>query len=390
MLSRCYRLFSKFEAAALGSNKEPSEPSTFKENIENLANSNFYTTKRISKVIRNLFYTFLSAKREKIGIELSRDPIVIEAVRKIGEFVPTLSPENVILLIRNLVLLKIQDPEIWKLLEESFISGAHEYLLSQDYAAVAKGFSYNQRRRSEIWEILEKKIMNNFYPHNEFTCLIASDLMRTFAFSNQGSEELFGKLKENFLKYIKVASKTELKNALYACQHQRKIDTELRDTVLNHILEIKTSLTNKDNFDVLIFCILLQAPQNYTEVFEEFIYDHVSKLDLFELALLVGHYAKYSKDQVPKFEKKKALLRKIENTYSLNRKSLVESSPSLYPTFIEIRLFWGLSVLDIINEIPLWKEFYDSNILENPEVNPGLKTLTKETFSILESKKIFS
>ena len=334
-----------------------------------LANPSNFNNENIYKVIRAYYFSFSSARLEKKTIRWSEDEVINNSLKLLTPMVKSLSAENLLLLIKNISLLNIKNADLWKEIEVAFLNNAYKLMRTEEIPGVAASFSGAYRENPEIWQTIENVILKEVYPSQQFNARGSSDLLKAFTYINQGSEDLYNALVQNFTDCVNDTSMKDITKVLLVHARLKRIDKSLLDLILDRALVIKEEIYFGNISTIMGTSISLGIDSTHLDALEEEALKHLPSLQLYHISNLSFNYGKYLESEIAAPGKRKEFLKKIEKTYCKHYKQLLEKdrSESTAKLTSQIKLFWGLSKGDIMNEIEAWKSF--SNELNNAKVD---------------------
>ena len=389
MLFRWCRSFSGFQGRGEGAafDQQLQNISSFEGNLGNIANDLNYVPDRIQRVIRSYYFLHASAKTEGKIIVWEKNEVLINSIKKITPLVPDLTSEQVILLIKNLNLLSVKDPNIWAQLENKFIEETQNTLSIQDLPQVCLAFARSFRKNTELWSIFEHKVLHDIPSDFNLGLKKSIILLKAFALTERGGEVLYEKLKENIIENIPYAELKDLMNILNTQEKLGKIEKPFHKLLLDKLFEAKSDLTTLNIYRILEINAKLECDDELLEPFEALFLKDIKSYDLYQLSTVTNAYGKFLIQRIEAGPRHDFMV-KVEKYYSKNRVRLLKDLKTEKGNYNEIKVFWGLLKANSINDLELWKSF--AKDFENVQdiLFPKLKSQLGEILETLKEKQI--
>ncbi|OMJ72008.1 hypothetical protein SteCoe_29652 [Stentor coeruleus] len=388
MLSRLCRAYSRVPRDRSSNASEESNAGNPERTLTVLKDETNYTLDKISKVIRGYFFLFTSNKNQEVKHHWANDPIVVESIKKITPLIPTMSPDHILLLISNLSILRVKDQEIWTSLESAFINTAHKSAYPENLPSMSVSFANAGRKNSELWFLIEEKIMTEVYPEHQFNARGVSDLFKAFGESRYGSEKFYEKLKENALATIDAMTAIDLMKILNVHSLLRAINPDFLEVLLSKSLEIITNFGTPYKYNLLESTIILGGKDKYLDIFEKSVLEVMSQIRFVNFAVLSGAYGRL--DSSKKNENRKNFMVVLEQEYCKKRDTMLKTSRA-NSIFREVRIFWGFSKFDLCSNQEVWKAFLkDFAGINKEDLTDSMKNVVEELEIYGKEKNLIS
>ena len=338
-----------------------------------IADASNFNTKTIYKVIQAYYYANLALKGEKKQIEWSKNDIMQNSLKLLIPMIEELSERDLILLIKNASLINLKNSELWDELERVFLIKAYKLMAVQDIPKIAYAFHMFERSNSMIWKHLEEAILTQVYPGYEYNPRDISNLIKVFSDCNEGSEELYNKLLQNFKNCVHSANLQDILRVLQAHTKIRGIEKELLTIMLDRVIELKDQLHYKNIGIMTTMSIMLGANLKHIEFFEEEVLKQLPSLHFSQISLIIFNTGRFLDEKIIAQEKMQNFLKTLESFVNKNKEAILGLNNPELNTINQIKYFWGLNKCNILTESEMWKSFKLEllNINEN-SVKPNL------------------
>lgn len=388
MLSRLCRAYSRVPRDRSSNIGEESSANNNERTINIIKDETNYTSDKISRVIRGYFFLFTSNKNQEFKKNWSYDPIVIDSVKKVTPLIASMSPDNILLLISNLSIIRVRDQEAWNSLEQAFLTKAHKSAYPENLPSIAMNFANAGRKNAQLWTLIEEKIMTEVYPEHQFNARGVSDLFKAFGDVRCGSENFYGKLKENALATIDAMTPIDLIKILQVHSSLRVISPDFLEVLLNKAADQIQNLNEGMKSTLLECTVILGGNDKYVEAFEKAVAENMDRLKLSNFVLLIGSYGRLEDSK--RTEARKTFMTLLEQEYYKKRESLLKNSKQTV-IYREMRIFWGFSKFDLCGNQEIWKLFLKEMAASNKEeLTENMKNVVEEIEAYAKSKNLIS
>lgn len=385
MIFRFARAYSRFETENFTGELNSSSSDIALLNLKD--NSN-YTTEKIVKVIKSYYTLYTENRNQEIKKNWGRNPIVIKSLKNIIPLIKSMQCKDVLKFIYSLSLLQIQDYKVWDELENNFIKSSHKALDSILTPKVVLGFANAGRKNSELWNLIEVKILYETNPDELFNARGVSDIFLAFGHVNIRNIALLDKLKLNSIAVIDSLVSIDVLKIFSANGRLKFIDPEYLEILLKRVCSILPTLSEKIMLSFLEYSITLGGNDKYVKALEEKVCENFELMKIAKICGLANKYGKLEPDK--RNESRKKFMDEFERNYCRKRQNLLKDIRQ-NKTYREIRIFWGLSKYDSCSNKEVWKAFFnDLKSINREDLNLTLKELILELEDYGYSKKLIS
>ena len=354
---RWCRFFSRFDGRNISPMSEPMETvSNRQRTLQTLTNESNYTQDKISRVIRGYFFLHLANKAEQGRDNLGEDPVVQNSIEAMTPFVKNMTIENLMLLIVNASMISVKNSEFWSEVQQAFLRSNGKLLDATNVANVVSAFYKSELRDSELWGLLEEKLIKEIIPQAELEPRAASELVKSFGLSQKGGEVLYEQLMEIITTNIDIVSAVDISKLLLVHAKMRHIEPEIFRVLLDRFIVVCDQAFPFVFSQVFRAALELDAEQKYIDFFEAEAIKRLPTMHLPNFALLVSGYGRYRCGDGKDIGINAKFLGQIEEFYAQNREKLLTGRTEFY-IVTETKIFWGFAKAGVFGQPQLWKRF---------------------------------
>ena len=388
---RWCRFFSRFEGRNIPQVSQPVETiSDRQRTLNTLLNESNYTQDKISRVIRSYFFLSQAVRAEKSRENLSEDPTVMSSIEAITPFVKNMSGENLMLLIVNASRINVRSYEFWSEVQDAFIKTKGRLLDSGNAANVVIAFNKSELQDSDLWDLLEERLLNDILPLNELDPRAASDLIKAFGLSQKGGEALYDNLISIITSNIETVTALDISKLFFVHAKMKMIDPELLNILLDRFIVVDEETPPFIFTQIFATALELEAEQKYIDHFEKETIKRLPNLQLSNIALIVNSYGRYRLIDGKEIGDSLQFLKELEEFYAKNRESLL-SGKNEYSLMTELKIFWGFARAGTCVNHQLWKDFAEVLSKSTVEIRANfLRQYKAEIEEFMKSQGIIS
>jgi hypothetical protein len=358
MLARFQRVFSVF-----------SKSFSFTESLKPITQIN-PSVKDMANLIQNYRELYTNAKLSNTIIYWSNDSNIKMSLNSLIPHLNKISPKLVNNLIVNISYLSIQRHPIWSHLEDQFLNVTHPLLDINDIPHVITGFAYSQTKNSELWTLLDKKLLE-YLKKNELNIVTAALTLKSLFMARAGSAE-----SRDYLKNVILINIHELKPPLLVSIITKIVDDN-EELEFAHILFARF-LKNIDQADIdelsrmISNMFIMRISYNLIQGVETKILKKINLINLKQIANCIGSYVA---NPALKNIRSSNFPREIFNYYTENRKNInIGHLHSESISALDTKIIGSALLLDYPIEDNFIKEIYqklnrsESILLNHPNL----------------------
>ena len=334
--------------------------------LQFINNSANYTIDNIPNIVSHLLILKQEPQHHQPQESLKDHPSIKSCIQNISRIINDLNAEQTCLIAKCFGRLGIIDNYGWEKIEKHYLRNIQNDIKNEDIINLLEGLGHIQRKNESFLNKIEEKILIDLIPKGKFTqhqLIIMFEAINKLNIENQ---ELISKLNQNTIDIIEEFTYKNFSKMLsfYA---KRKVSKNLEfvTAVSSQVITYKYQLEGFWLQSIIVNLMNIRASDETINNLEDQIIGKMETFNLFNISMLSFAYATHYANLIGIPGNKNSIMRALEKYYSQNKSELLITSVGNTEGIL-IKLFWGLSVGNVVTQFDTWKEL-KLQIQSNPK-----------------------